>query len=53
MLQHLFVALRDYFSHPFHVFLARLHQSTQILFALLVYITRTQTKMIGKPIAKI
>ena len=53
MLQHLFVALRYYFSHPFHVFLTRLHQSTQVLFTLLVYITRTQKKVIGKSIAKI
>jgi hypothetical protein len=53
MLQRLFVALRDHFGHPFHVLLARLHQSTQVLCRPPVHIAYTRPKMMGKTITKI
>lgn len=53
MLQRVLVALGYHFGHPFLVFLARLHQSTQVLLGLREHISASQQKVMGKVIAEL
>ncbi len=52
MLQNLFAALWNYFGRPFHVLLARLHQTTQGLLELCADISGTQLEVDCKSIAE-